>query len=160
MSNAINLSDINKLTDSYPWVSVFSLCAELGYLNGDISVDGLQENVEITFYRKSRKIGYIRKILAIIHPTNPNLPHMNLEVKGSYVECFTTCNSELQNEAMAFTESCPDTDHLTSFCSVESAGLRFGFRLTEAGMKLNTYQQTKLLAQSVFKLTQFLRYGL
>lgn len=166
MTNTIKLSDLSSSTDQHPWVSVFSICAEMGVLNGPLAVRGL-EDVTLTFYKESHKVGYIRNILTHIHPTNPNLSHMNLEVKGTYVECFTTRSHKLLNEANDFVANGEDITYMIRYCDGQRVhttplyqGLRFGYKLTDEGKKLHPRQQEKLMALAVFKLTQFLRYSL
>ena len=166
MTNTIKLSDISNSTDQYPWVSVFAICADMGVLNGPLAVQGL-DDVMLTFYKESHKVGYIRNVLSLIHPSNLNLPHMNLEVKGTYVECFTTRSHKLLPEADKFVNDGEDIPNMIRYCDGQRAhttpqyqGLRFGYKLTDEGKKLHPRQQEKLMALAVFKLTQFLRYTL
>lgn len=166
MTNTIKLSDISTSTDQFPWVSVFAICAEMGVLNGPLAVRGL-DDVTITFYKESHKVGYIRDVLMAMYPTDLTLPHMNLEVKGTYVECFTNRSHSLLAEATEFEKSGEDIPNMVRYCDGHRAhttpqyqGLRFGYKLTDEGRKLHPRQQEKLMALAVFKLTQFLRYSL
>ena len=158
MSNKINISAIATSTDQFPWVSVFGICADKGYLNSSAAPGPFfSGDVAITFYKESHKVGYIRDVLA--YKNDPNLPHMNLEVKGSYVECFTNRSLKLAPLGLAFMRELEDEiPYMSAYCGRGADGLTFGFALTKEGQKLNLYAQHKLMALAVQRLTFWIHY--
>jgi hypothetical protein len=158
VSNTIQLSDISKSTDQYAWVSVFGICADKGYLNSTAAPGPFfSKDVTITFYKESHKVGYIRDVLA--YKNDPNLPHMNLEVKGTYVECFTNRSLKLEDLGLEFMRELEDEiPFMSAYCGRGSGALTFGFALTKEGLLLNQYAQQSLMALAVQRLTYWIHY--